>query len=257
MILNKIQKDMKYLAMRLLLAEVVFGLIISGINYLFDLPLFYKTVTGGNFWDYEFFSMMVFFVLELFIILLVVSQWQKKFLRLSREDRLTELLEDGEGEGLEFKSTFRWDLKENRYNKELEKTVIKSVAGFLNSDGGILLVGVGDNKEIVGLEDDFRTLPRTNKDSWENHFNQVVKSYLGLAVRRLIRVEFSALNKKPVAIIEVKKSERPVYFRDGETENFFVRTGNSTNGLSISAATEYIENHWSKKKSRIGGFGRG
>ena len=49
---------------------------------------------------------------------------------------LAALLLAGEGPRLNFKSTLRWDLKENRKTPTCKKVVVKTVAGFLNAEGG-------------------------------------------------------------------------------------------------------------------------
>ena len=44
---------------------------------------------------------------------------------------------------MEFKSTLRWNLFSDKTDKAIENSCLKTVAGYLNSDGGVLLVGVG------------------------------------------------------------------------------------------------------------------
>jgi hypothetical protein len=56
------------------------------------------------------------------------------------------LIQSGEGQNLEFKSSLRWDLNLSQVNKELTKTVAKTVAGFMNGDGGTLLIGVSPTR---------------------------------------------------------------------------------------------------------------
>jgi ATP-dependent Lon protease len=68
------------------------------------------------------------------------------------------IIEQGENERVEFKSSLRWDYKQNTKNQSLETVVAKSIAALLNYDGGTLLVGVDDSKNILGLENDFSTL---------------------------------------------------------------------------------------------------
>ena len=63
-----------------------------------------------------------------------------------------ELIENDEDFAVEFKSTARWDLREGKPNKAMEDAVVKTVAGFLNTDGGTLLIGVGADRAVVGLE---------------------------------------------------------------------------------------------------------
>src|ERR1700736_4234749 len=66
-----------------------------------------------------------------------------------------ELIKRGESKTLEFKSTLRWNLKEDRRDdKAITHAVLKTIAAFLNTDGGDLLVGVADDGSIIGIERD-------------------------------------------------------------------------------------------------------
>jgi hypothetical protein len=66
-----------------------------------------------------------------------------------------ELIKRGESKTLEFKSTLRWSLKENRKDdKGVTHAVLKTVAAFLNTEGGDLLIGVADDGSVVGIEHD-------------------------------------------------------------------------------------------------------
>ncbi len=66
-----------------------------------------------------------------------------------------ELLARGEDAHLEYRSTFRWDLRAAAVSKVMETAVLKTVAAFLNSrEGGTLLVGVADDGRVLGLESD-------------------------------------------------------------------------------------------------------
>jgi predicted HTH transcriptional regulator len=68
------------------------------------------------------------------------------------------LVARGEDENLEFKSSARWDYREGQANKTLEVVIVKTIAGFLNGNGGILVIGVNDDGEVLGLEPDYKTL---------------------------------------------------------------------------------------------------
>ncbi|NYT47072.1 MAG: ATP-binding protein [Candidatus Methanofishera endochildressiae] len=96
--------------------------------------------------------------------------------RLQRINRLSSeisvnlhtLIRQGEGPLLEFKSSFRWDLEQDRVNRALETVVLKTLAGYLNNSlGGTLLIGVTDSGEIIGLEKDYKSLKR--QDSFYHH----------------------------------------------------------------------------------------
>ena len=74
------------------------------------------------------------------------------------EQNVRALIAAGENETLEFKSSLRWDRREERVNKVLEQMVVKTLAGFLNALGGTLLIGIDDDEAIVGLAADYATL---------------------------------------------------------------------------------------------------
>ena len=59
---------------------------------------------------------------------------------------LRALIARGESVNLEFKSSFRWDLKENKVNRVLEAVVLKTLAGYMNGNGGTLLIGVAETE---------------------------------------------------------------------------------------------------------------
>jgi schlafen family protein len=56
-----------------------------------------------------------------------------------------------EGDTVEFKSALRWDYDKGQPSKEIERAIAKMIVGFLNSaQGGTLVVGMSDTKEILG-----------------------------------------------------------------------------------------------------------
>ena len=59
-------------------------------------------------------------------------------------------IDGGETEILEFKETFRYDVKTHTSNKALKNEVSKAVCGMFNSKEGIVLIGVANDKTIWG-----------------------------------------------------------------------------------------------------------
>ena len=60
-----------------------------------------------------------------------------------------ELVKRGESKTLEFKSTLRWNLREDRKDNRVTHAVLKTIAAFLNTEGGDLLIGVADDGSVV------------------------------------------------------------------------------------------------------------
>ena len=49
---------------------------------------------------------------------------------------------DGEGRHVEFKQTARYNVREQHKDKRMEAVIVKTVAGFLNAEGGALSSGL-------------------------------------------------------------------------------------------------------------------
>lgn len=166
----------------------------------------------------------------------------------SKKLSIFDLILEGENSHLELKQTFRWDIKQKDTSKALEKATLKTISAFLNTDGGSLIIGVTDNGGIYGLEDDYKSLVRKDRDGFENHFNQVLKHTIGSEFRQYIEFSFETLEEKDVCLIEVRPSPKPVYLKTNGDEEFFIRTGNTTTPLSLSETNSYIDSHWKGKE---------
>ena len=155
------------------------------------------------------------------------------------------LIEHGEGLFTEFKETLRYDVRKGEVSKEVEKMVLKTIVGFLNAEGGTLLVGVNDSSVVVGLENDYKNLSKRNRDGFENHVSMLIKTAIGLSFAKYINLAFENVEGKDVCVVNVLESHKPAYLRNGDkTEEFFVRVGNSTQPFSMSETEEYIKTHW-------------
>lgn len=158
-----------------------------------------------------------------------------------------ELLGKEESEQLEFKSSLRWDSRMGEPSRHLEKAVMKTIAAFLNSGGGHLIIGVDDKGKPVGLAEDYGSLRRPDQDGFENHFTNVFNSVIGAEFRQFIRLHFPKVGEKEVCVVEVAPAARPVFLRfDNASEEFYIRTGNSTTALKMSEAAVYLEERRSR-----------
>lgn len=153
---------------------------------------------------------------------------------------ILDLLNKDEHENLEFKSTFRWDTRQNIVNRVLEKSVMKTVAAFLNSQGGNLVIGVDDKKTIVGLSLDYGSLVKKNADGFENHFTHVFQNMIGAEFRQFVKLNWSQADDKECCVVSVVPSHKPAYLKNDNNEEFYIRTGNGTTALKLSEANAYI-----------------
>ncbi len=157
---------------------------------------------------------------------------------------VAELVTAGESAILEYKGSLRWDFRENQVNKRLTKSVAKTVAAFLNSEGGTLLIGVADDCTVWGIEKDLETLQRKDHDDFEQAFVQTLVNYLGAEYSHYVSTEFEEVDGKTVCRVEVLRSPKPVYLDERGATEFYIRTGNSSRALDVQAAHDYIGMHW-------------
>ncbi len=157
---------------------------------------------------------------------------------------LESLLQAGESEDLEFKASARWDSKQGRMNAELGNAVARGIAGFLNHRGGTLVVGVDDSSEVIGLERDYGTLKRQDRDGFEQFVMSLVTSKLGGDICSLIHVAFEQADGRDVCRIIAEPAPRPVYYEEAGGACFYVRAGNTTRALDVREAIGHIADRW-------------
>jgi predicted HTH transcriptional regulator len=154
------------------------------------------------------------------------------------------LIDQGESATLEFKSTLRWDLHAAKQNPDLQLVILQAVAGFLNNRGGTLLIGVADDGSIVGLEPDYRTLRKPNRDGFALLLTDLLLGALGKDLAPSLAATFHVVDGKDLCRLTIAPSPRPAFLRYGSEEAFYLRTGNSTRRLSTREAVEYCRTRW-------------
>jgi len=152
------------------------------------------------------------------------------------KEHVKKLISDGENHHVEFKSTLRTNLYTGQIDKSVEHAALKTVAGYLNSDGGTLLVGVDDKKEIGGLEKD--NFP--SQDKLSLHLTNLIKEHIGAEYLPFIDMDIVDVDGKNVLKVECKKSPKKVFLKMGKDEHFYVRNGPSTATLTGSSLVDYI-----------------
>ncbi len=157
------------------------------------------------------------------------------------EEEIDELIGGGESRELEFKSTARWDIREERANKELEKVIVKSVAAMLNTEGGDLLIGVDDEGNGFGIEHDLKVLGRrvSGRDGYENWLTTLLLGHVGRHCSPQIRITFAKRHGKDVCRVSILPSPTAVYIKNGSEECFYIRAGNSSRLLTAREVVDY------------------
>lgn len=159
------------------------------------------------------------------------------------------LIAGGESSNVEFKSTLRINLATNNPDDRMELGCIKTIAGYMNTKPGTLLIGVSDKKDILGLETDLTSFGKKPDpmDEFQKHLDNLIENYLGNSAYSLITLTFPEIDGKKVCRLDVQFSKKgPVYVKNKskKTEEFYIRRAASTIALSASEMIGYIENHW-------------
>ena len=139
----------------------------------------------------------------------------------------------------------RYDYRQVRTDKNLEHVILKSLAGFLNANGGTLIIGVDDYGEILGLENDYWTLKKKNKDGFQQRLVTLIANEFGKDICPKIHIGFHQIERNEICSLLVEPTSRPVYFNENNRTIFFLRTGNVTNPLTTSETVKYLQSKMS------------
>ncbi len=123
---------------------------------------------------------------------------------------------------------------------------MKTIAAFMNTNGGTLLVGIDDAGHPVGIESDYPFVHGRHRDGWELWLTTAVKNALGALAATDFSVCFRALDDRLVACIDVRPAAEPVFAarKAEQREMFFARLNNATEELLGPALLAYREKRW-------------
>jgi hypothetical protein len=153
-----------------------------------------------------------------------------------------------ESETVEFKSSLRWDYAKQKTSKEIERAIVKTIVGFLNSEaGGTLIIGISDSKEVLGLQSDYASFKSAKAD--RDGFEQTLRQTLILAVgerrcARWVKTRFCSLQGKELCVVTVAAASEPVFLQEDAGGQLYVRVGNSTRPFGVQEALAYARDRW-------------
>ena len=165
---------------------------------------------------------------------------------------INSLLEGGEEEFdyVELKSTLRWCVKEGSKKEQLQDSVVKAVAGFLNAKRGSVFIGIEDTKPTkttIGIEADWNTFSNEcnrNKDGFDRHLRQLLGNKLRPLPCLPINIEYPPLHGHQVCRIVVAPAKEPVFIGKNQGEKLYVRDGRRTVELKGEHCVGYIKRRW-------------
>lgn len=164
---------------------------------------------------------------------------------------LDDLIGGGESQTTEFKSSARWNLHTGTADPKMEHVIVKTVCGFLNAEGGVLLIGVDDSGTCVGIDQDLSTLgSKKDLDGFELFLRQLLETNLSAPTAATVRIRFAQHSGRTIAVVSVAASGKAVFAKPfkapggSDPSEFWVRTGNQTKQLHGDNMVTYQDEHW-------------
>jgi hypothetical protein len=156
---------------------------------------------------------------------------------------VADLIAGGETDKVVFKSSLIWDIKKKQPSKDTKIAVARAISSFLNCEGGFLLIGVNNDGSLIGLNNDLAQ-SHGSFDEFERTFTNAINNYLGRVNRPLVSIRYEKVDDKDIVVVRVKPSPHEVFLKIEDKEKFYIRSGNTSQELDISEATQYIKEHW-------------
>ena len=158
---------------------------------------------------------------------------------------IKDLIKAQENEEVEFKLCFRWNPHTRKVDKNIHKSITRVISSFLNSNGGMLIIGVDDTSKIFGVERDINSYNQNNyqkgKDLFLTDIGEKIRKNINVTANFHCKTIFKSINSKEILIINVTKSEQPYFHLKNE---FYIRSQNATTKLSKEETYNYFKSKY-------------
>lgn len=180
----------------------------------------------------------------------------------------SKLVSEGENESVEYKSSALWsknysqeqiqksnsrDL--NRFKRDASKVIIaRTIAGFLNTNGGHLIIGIKENKdlnkdEIIGIESEFGKLNDPCTDGYRRMIvDEIIRKYFHPDIYNhlsdYLKITFPKIENNTLCWLQMNKSDTKVFLKIDRKDYFFIRMDAETREIGGQEMVEYCEKHF-------------
>ena len=157
---------------------------------------------------------------------------------LTEADQIQSLIRSGESKTLEFKQTLSWCIKGKQKSNDVELGALKTISGFLNTDGGTLLIGVEDQeRKIIGLQNEINKLHKGSEDRFLLYLKNKIKDKIGESFYPFLEWSIVPVKNELVLRLDVKPTQEPSFIDDV----FYVRTNPATDRLIGQKLYNYLK----------------
>ena len=168
---------------------------------------------------------------------------------IRRHRRVEALLKLTASKTLDFQPALRWNLADDRADdRHVTHAALATIAAFLNTEGGDLLIGVADDRTVLGIDHD----RLETDDKFLRHLAQAVRTGLGDRAATCIDAKTQIVEGQTVCLVSCQRSPEPVYLRwcgveETPAGDLYVRSGPGTVRLSASNAGAYVATRFGAK----------
>jgi hypothetical protein len=165
-----------------------------------------------------------------------------------RSNPILQLIAQGESHNLEFKETLEYNIHTNQRTSELAKSSLKTIAAFLNAEGGTLLIGVSDAGEIKGIARDLQFVRGNNCDGFEQKLRSLLNDHFDPSPLGNVEITFEELQEGTVCKIKVQQSSEPIAYDN----DFYIRDGNGTRKLEGRELADWLRRRNNRRRPPTG-----
>jgi len=159
---------------------------------------------------------------------------------LTDADKVRAIIREGESKRIEFKESLSLDVRKQTKESYIEQSSLKTIVAFLNTEGGSLLIGVSDDGQIRGVDEEIEKFHK-NTDKFLLHFKNLLKGKIGEEFYPFIDNRLVKMDNVNVLLVECKASQTPCFL---EGKEFYVRTNPATDKLEGHKLVEYVKHHF-------------
>jgi len=169
--------------------------------------------------------------------------------KLNKTDKVRQMIERGESATVEFKQTYGLETnpKHPKYEKStdiLKERVFEQMSAFLNSYGGVLLIGVHDEQYVTGMEKELSVSYGKSHDKFKLKFIEKISEYLGKEFASPDHIEYDFIPIDNHEIFQIKCNRSLIPCRFGKEERLVVQEDPRIRTLKGEDEMRYISKHF-------------
>ncbi len=157
-----------------------------------------------------------------------------------------------ESETQEYKESWQYDVRQSISNgtsvknPKLQLSSIKTVAAFLNTNGGNLFIGVSDDNSIEGLHRDLE-FHSGSIDKLQLSISEIISNSIGIEKKPYYTIQMIEIDGRHICHVKVSPCHTSKTWTNfGGVQYFHIRDGNGTKSLSGEDADSY----WAEREER-------